>query len=106
MAYLIKTMTQKDPLGKDLNQTSNLPQVSSGLSKSGGRGRVKTNWQVSWTRKKIVIASILLGLPYLLAVIATALARIYLITGILIGVAILVGVVFQLTRWIDRDDSF
>lgn len=99
-------MTQKDPLGKDLNKQSNLPQVSSGLSKSGGRGSVKTNWQVNWTRNKLIIASILLGFPYLFAIIATALAGIYLISGILIGVAILVAFVFQVTRWIDRDENF
>ena len=99
-------MTQKDPLGKDLNRQSNLPQVSSGLSKSGGRGRVKTNWQVNWTKKKLSIASLLLGVPYLIAIVATAVAGTYLITGILIMVAILVAIVFQVTRWIDRDDSF
>ena len=99
-------MTQKDPLGKDLNQKSNLPQVSSGLTKSGGRGRVKTNWQVNWTKKKLIIASVLLGVPYLIAVVATAIAGTYLITGILVVVAILVAIVFQITRWIDRDESF
>jgi hypothetical protein len=99
-------MSEKDPLSEDLNQQSKLPQVSSGLSNSEGRGRVKTNWQVSWTRKKLIIASILLGFPYLFAIIATALSGIYLITGILIGVGILVAILFQVTRWIDRDDSF
>lgn len=99
-------MSEKDPLSKDLNQQSKLPQVNSGLSSSGGRGRVKTNWQVSWTRKKIIIAFVLLGFPYLFAIIATALSGIYLISGILIGVGILVAILFQVTRWIDRDDSF
>ena len=99
-------MTQKDPLGKDINRHSNLPQVSSGLSKSGGRGSVKTNWQVNWTRKKLIIASVLLGVPYLIAIVGTIVAGIYLITGILVMVAILVAIVFQVTRWIDREDSF
>lgn len=99
-------MTQKDPLGKDLNKQSNLPQVSSGLSKSGGRGSVKTNWQVNWTRKNLIIASVLLGVPYLIAIVATIAAGIYLITGILVMVAILVAIVFQVIRWIERDDGF
>lgn len=98
-------MSQKDPLNKDINQTSNLPQVSGGISKPGGRGRVKTNWQVDWTRKKLTTASILLGFPYLVAIIATAVSGIYLITGILIAVGILVGGLFLVTRWIERDDS-
>lgn len=99
-------MSEKDPLNKDINRQSKLPQVNSGISSSGGRGRVKTNWQVSWTRKKLIIASILLGFPYLFAIIATALSGIYLITGILIGVGILVAILFLVTRWIERDDSF
>lgn len=98
-------MSQKDPLNEDINQKSKLPEVYSGIGKSGGRGRVKTNWQVDWTRKKLIIAFILLGVPYLFAIIATALSGIYLISGILIGVGILVGVIFLVTRWIERDDS-
>ena len=100
-------MSQQDPLGKDINKKTSLPQVNSGLSGSRGRGQVNTNWKnINWTKKKIILVSIALGFPYAVAVIASLVAEIYLITGILIAVAILVAVLFLTVRWIDRNDNF
>ncbi|VEP18317.1 conserved hypothetical protein [Hyella patelloides LEGE 07179] len=38
--------------------------------------------------------------------IASLVAGIYLIVAILIGLGILVAFLFQVTRWLERDDNF
>lgn len=100
-------MAKKDPLADDLNQKIKIPKINSGLSRANSGGRIKTNWgDINWTRKKLFFAALILGLPYVVAVIASLVAGIYLIVAILIGLGILVAFLFQVTRWLERDDNF
>lgn len=98
-------MSPKDPLSNDLNKTIEIPQVKSGLSKYSQGGKVKTNWKnIRWTRKKIFFASIILGLPYVTAIIASFVNGIYLITFILLGLAVLVALLSKIVRWLERNE--
>lgn len=100
-------MSPKDPLSRDSNVTSNLPQVRSGLYKYDAGGRVKTNWKdIKWTRKKIFFASLVLGLPYITAVIASFVNGVYLITFILLGLAVMVILLSKIVRWLDNNNNF
>ena len=100
-------MSKKDPISGDMNEKINFPQVNTGLSKTGGGGRVNTSWGfINWTPKKLLFASIALGVPYAIAIIASFVTGIYLITTILISVGILVALLVQITRWLDRSDDF
>ena len=100
-------MSKKDPISGDMDNRINFPQSNTGLSNAGQGGKVNTNWSyINWTPKKLFFASTALGVPYVVAVIASFVTGIYLITTILICVGILVALLVQVTRWIDRSDDF
>ncbi|ELS01498.1 hypothetical protein Xen7305DRAFT_00012020 [Xenococcus sp. PCC 7305] len=91
---------KSDPIGKG----GSMPTASGGFNPRGGGG-VGTNWKnIKWTRNKLVMTTIGLGLPYLIAVIITWMAGLALITYILISVAMLVGFIFLIVGWIDSDE--
>jgi hypothetical protein len=77
----------------------NLPVV-------GGTGaNIQTTWQdINWTRKKLFLITCLLGLPYLITIIATYLAGMTIITFVLIGLALFVGILFLIVRWVEHAD--
>jgi hypothetical protein len=98
-------MSSKDPLSDDLNQKSKIPQIKSGLFKYREGGEIKANWQeIKWTRQKILLVSIILGVPYLTAIIASFVNRIYLIAFILLGLAVIIVVLFKIVRWLERNE--
>ena len=100
-------MSKKDPLSGDMNDKINFPQGNTGLSNAQQGGKVNTTWgYINWTPKKLLFASIALGVPYVIAIIASFVTGIYLITTILISVGILVALLVQVTRSIDRSDDF
>lgn len=70
-------------------------------SRSGGR--VETNWSdIRWNRKKLLAVVSLLGFPYLATVVATFVAGMTVITLILSGVALFVGMIFMILRWLEQ----
>ncbi len=98
-------MAGKDPLAKNLDKNAKIPGVESGTPRAGGKARVNTNWKpIKWTKKKLFFTSFGLGFPYVVAVVATFVIGAYLITFTLIGVALMVLLLSQLTRLIDRDE--
>jgi hypothetical protein len=100
-------MSPKDPLADDLNENINIPQVKSGLYRYSAGGRVKTNWQdIRWTRKKLFLISVILGLPYVTAIIASFVNGIYLITFILVGLGVMVALLYKVVRWLDNNNNF
>ena len=81
-----------------------IPEASCGLE-TKKRGRVSTTWKdIKWTRNKLVGTTIGLGAPYLVIIILTWMAEMFVITYILIGVAMLVGFIFLIVGWIDSDE--
>ena len=100
-------MSKKDPIADDLNANANIPKPRVGLSRPTSGGSVKTDWKnIRWTRKKLIIAAVLLGFPYGIAIAVTVAAKVYLISFILIGLGIMVFLLYQLIRWIDTNDRF
>ena len=72
----------------------------------GGKGgTVYTNLpNINWTAKKLVLATALLGIPYVGAILACFIAGIQLIAYLLIGLAIFVGFIVLAIRFIDQQD--
>ena len=98
-------MSGKDPLAGSLNENANVPQVGSGIPKSRKGASVGTNLRpIKWTKKKLFFTSFGLGFPFVVAVVATLVAGAYLITMTLVSVALMVLLLSQLTRLIDRDE--
>ncbi|GAB4242869.1 MAG: hypothetical protein Kow0049_32290 [Stanieria sp.] len=76
---------------------------SNPLPKGGKGGSIQTNWKtINWTPKKLLIASILIGVPYLAGVIASLLAGLTMITFILIGLGLFVGILYGILRWLEQ----
>jgi hypothetical protein len=71
----------------------------------GGKAHIETTWRdIKWTRKKLFLIIFLLGLPYLMTIIATYLAGLTMVTFVLIGLALLVGILFLIVRWVENAD--
>ncbi|HHP7230448.1 MAG TPA: hypothetical protein ACFCUY_06270 [Xenococcaceae cyanobacterium] len=78
---------------------------SHGLARSSRGGSVKTNWgNIRWTKKKITFVSLLLGTPYVIALVVSWVAINRLITYILLGLAVLFGLVVWFLRSIDAEE--
>lgn len=98
-------MSDKDPLASSLNKKTRLPNVNSGITKSQQGGKVVTSWKkINWTKKKLFFTSVGLGFPYTVAVVATLVSGVYLITTVLVSVGLMVLLLSQLLRWLDRDE--
>ena len=83
----------------------NTPSVSDGFKKPAPGGQIQTNWKdIRWTKKKITFVSLLLGTPYLIALIVSWVAIGRLITYILLGVAVLFGLVVLFLRSLDAEE--
>ena len=75
-----------------------------------GRGRIFLNQEdfkdhrkdVQWTRPTVIFYAICIGVPYLAAVIAAVLAGMKNIAAILIGLAVFVGLIVVLVRWLEE----
>jgi hypothetical protein len=99
-------MSPKDPLANDLNEKINLPQVKSGLYRYEAGGRIKTDWKdIKWTKEKLFLTSLVLGMPYITAIIASLVNGIYLITFILAGLGVMVVLVYKIVRWLDDNSN-
>lgn len=105
-------MSQEKPLSKSNqrnskhNRRNNSPLPGGNLPLIGGTGaNIQTNWQdIKWNRKKLFLTICFLSLPYLMTIIATYLAGMVIITFVLIGLALLVGILFIIVRWLERAD--
>lgn len=104
-------MSQQNPLPKPNqrarkhNDRNNSYLPGGNLPLIGGRARIETTWRdIKWTRKKLFLIISLLGLPYLVTVIATYLAGLTIGTFFLIGLALLVGILFLIVRWVEHAD--
>lgn len=96
-------MSRKNPLSDDLNKNIKIPQAKTGLAQYPEGGKVRTDWKpIRWTRKKILFTSFALGLPYLIAVIATLASGIYLITFILVGLGVMVALLSKVANWLNK----
>jgi hypothetical protein len=99
-------MSPKDPLADNLNERINLPQVKSGLYRYNAGGSVKTDWKdIRWTKKKLFFTFLILGLPYVTAVVASFANGVYLITFILVGLGVMVVLLYKVVRWLDRNHN-
>lgn len=70
----------------------------------GGAGQVKTNLNIRWTRNKAILAATLLGVPFLLATVATFKSGNILIGCVLVGLAIFIGLIYLALRYIENNE--
>ncbi len=96
---------------KELPKAKRGAKIDTPLDKShdipihGPGGQVQTNWaNIRWTKKKITFVSLLLGTPYVIALIVSWVAIGKLITYILLGVAVLFGLVVVILRSLDSEE--
>ena len=78
---------------------------SHGLKDLGrGGGNVQTNWaNINWTKKNVIFVSLLLGTPYVMAIIASWIAGARVITYILLGLAVLCGLMAWFLRSLEDE---
>ena len=85
-----------------------VPSVKSPLPKPSRKGRINQEniytKYIKWTPLKVIIFAICIGIPYLVAVIATVLAGMGVVAAILIGLAIFSGLIAVLVRWLEKAD--
>ncbi|MDJ0535404.1 MAG: hypothetical protein QNJ70_23450 [Xenococcaceae cyanobacterium MO_207.B15] len=77
---------------------------SHGLKNPGRGGNIQTNWaDINWTKKNVIFVSLLLGTPYLMAIIASWIAGARVITYILLGLAVLCGLIAWFLRSLEDE---
>lgn len=70
----------------------------------GGGGNIETNWKdINWTRKKLTLAIAFLSIPYIIAIIGTFKSGHLLITAILIGLGVFVGLLYLALKIIENN---
>ena len=100
-------MPERKKLDKNrLKKSRGLGAAPPPLPTSGRGGKVRTNFQIDWNRSNVTFYAAIIIIPYLAAVIASILIGYIVITGILIFVAMLVGLVYFVVRKIDKADDF
>ncbi len=73
--------------------------------KFGGRGSIITNFQdVKWTPKKLALVIAALSIPYLIVITGLIKAGYIIIVLLMIGFAILTGLIYLALRWIEKSD--
>ncbi len=82
------------------------PQDNSGrIPGHGGGGQIKTNWgKIHWTKKKIFFVSLALITPYAIALVVSWVAIGKLITYILLGLAVMFGLIVIFLNSVDKDE--
>lgn len=90
----------------DTNRLKKSRGLGSPPSLGTGGNRIKTDFQIDWNRSTIIFYAAVIIVPYLTAVIGTALTGYIFITGILIFVGLLVGVLYWIIRKIDESGGF
>ena len=91
---------------KRLGKSRGLGAAPTPLPK-GGRGvKLQTNFNIEWNRSTIIFYSAIIIIPYLTAIIVTARTGNIAMVGILIIIAMLVGLVYFVVRKIDEGGDF
>ncbi len=71
----------------------------------GRGGNIQTNWaNIRWTKKKITFVSLSLATPYVIALIVSWVAIDRLITYILLGLAVMCGLIVLFLRSMDNEE--
>ena len=96
-------------LPKKLTQGgTNRSQEAKAPGDVGGANRIDANnakWaDIKWTPKKLGLVVAFLTIPYLITIIGIFKSGNILVAGILISLAILIGLFYLLLRWIERAD--
>ncbi|BAZ43357.1 hypothetical protein NIES4102_03570 [Chondrocystis sp. NIES-4102] len=100
-------MANKDPkLPKHLVQGKTAKSIEAvvPVATGGGGGHIETNWKdINWTRKKLTLAIAFLSIPYIIAIISTLKSGHLLITAILIGLGVFVGLLYLALKIIQNN---
>ncbi|MDJ0636863.1 MAG: hypothetical protein QNJ34_27025 [Xenococcaceae cyanobacterium MO_188.B29] len=91
---------------KRLGKSRGLGAAPTPLPKGGRGARLQTNFHIEWNRSTIIFYSAIIIIPYLTAIILTALRGYIVVVGILIFIAMLVGLVYFAVRKIDQGGDF
>ena len=97
------------------NERNHLPRklVQGKINKSqearvptiGGQGQIGTNWKdINWTPTKLAIVLTALIVPFAIGVISAVRAGNIVVTVLFIGLAIFVGLMYLLLRYLDEND--
>jgi len=98
-----------------VNKKNNLPDrlVKGGIKSSqeakvpvamGGAGNVGTNLNIRWTRNRAIMATTLLGVPFLLATVMTFKSGNTVIGCVLVVIAIFFGIMYLALRYIENNE--
>ena len=91
---------------KRLKRSRGLGAAPTPLPKGGRKAKLSTNFHIEWNRSTIIFYSAIIVIPYLTAIIVTARTGNIAMVGILIFVAMLVGLVYFVVRKIDEGGDF
>ena len=100
-------MSKKKPekLPKKLIQGKTSGSQGANFDPKYGSGKIQTNWEdIKWTPTKRIVTIAVLVVPYLIAIVACLASGINLIAYILIGLAVMIGLLFWALRLIDQGD--
>lgn len=91
---------RKSPSG--YKKPTEATNASDPLAKSS-KAAIHTNWKdINWTPPKLIFASVVLGIPYLTAILVTFTSKMMPITAILIGLGLMVLLLVLLLRWLEQ----
>ncbi len=80
-------------------------QVAKPPEKYGSGGSIMTDWKdIKWTPKKLALIIATLGIPYLIMVVSLIKAGYTVVVFLMIGLAILTGLIYLALRWIEKSD--
>ncbi|MBR8827304.1 MAG: hypothetical protein DSM107014_05260 [Gomphosphaeria aponina SAG 52.96 = DSM 107014] len=71
-----------------------------------GRGKISDydyTKYINWTPKRIIIATAMVSIPYVIAVIGTYMAGVKIVTALLISMLLFALGTYYLLRWIDKN---
>jgi len=97
------------------NKNHNLPGrlVKGGVKRSqeakvpgatGRGGRIQTDLNINWTRKRAFLAGAILGVPFLLATVVAFKSGNILVGCILTFIAVFVGLLYLALRYIENNE--
>ena len=73
--------------------------------KFGSGGSIITNFQdIKWTPKKLALVIAALSIPYLIVITSLIKAGYTIVVLLMIGFAILTGLIYLALRWIEKSD--
>ena len=99
-----KNMPKKNRL--DLQRLKKSRGLGAPPSLGVGGNKVRTDFHIEWNRSTVIFYSAIIIIPYVTAIVVTALTGNIAMTGVLLFLAMLVGLIYFVVRKIDEGGDF